>query len=133
MNKLVTQIFTLSFIALVLVGCEAPVDTKMVELRDAILLESEPSKFLTIDVAQKSDLADEPVTIEGCVDLSSAMANTGKQQAVFVIRKILANDHGGSSHDPDNCPFCKKRLAAAPKAAVAFVDEAGTARFSPAV
>ena len=110
-----------------IVGCEKPVDAELLKLRDATLLQVEPESFVTIDAAQKSVKDGAQITVEGCVDLAASDSKPGMKKAVFLIRKILPNDHGGSSHDPSTCPFCKKRLAAAPKAAVAFVDETGKA------
>ena len=47
-------------------------------------------------------------------------------QASFLVTEILAGEqgHGGKDH-ADNCPFCKRKAAAAPRAAVQFLDAAG--------
>ena len=115
----------LGLFAVLLTACggQPNVDAKLLELRQATLLTEAPAKFVTVDVAKKSDLSkQDSVTIEGCVDLT-LQSDANKDKAIFVIREVLENDHGGSEHDPANCPFCKRRLAAAAKAAVAIVDK----------
>lgn len=46
-------------------------------------------------------------------------------QASFLISELPAQGHG-AEHDADNCPFCKRKAAQAPKAMVRFSDEAGS-------
>lgn len=45
-------------------------------------------------------------------------------QASFLISELPEQGHG-AGHDADNCPFCKRKAAQAPKAMVRFRDEAG--------
>lgn len=45
-------------------------------------------------------------------------------QASFLISELPEEGHG-AEHDADNCPFCKRKAAKAPKAMVRFRDEAG--------
>ena len=71
------------------------------------------------------------VTIIGWVDLKAEL--TQKNKSVVLVREILEdNEHGGEGHDPSSCPFCKRRMNAAPKAAVVFVGENGKALGYPA-
>jgi hypothetical protein len=47
-------------------------------------------------------------------------------QASFLVKEILPDEHGhADEHHADNCPFCKRKEANAPRAAVQFVDETG--------
>ena len=46
-------------------------------------------------------------------------------QASFLISELPEQGHG-AEHDADNCPFCKRKAAQAPKAMVRFSDEAGS-------
>jgi hypothetical protein len=48
-------------------------------------------------------------------------------KASFIMIDIVDDGHAKKpGHDADNCPFCKKRRAKLPLAAVEFVDESGT-------
>jgi hypothetical protein len=44
--------------------------------------------------------------------------------AAFLISELPAEGHG-EGHDADNCPFCKRKAAKAPKGMVRFLDEQG--------
>lgn len=44
--------------------------------------------------------------------------------ATFLISELPAEGHG-EGHDADNCPFCKRKAAKAPKGMVRFLDEQG--------
>jgi hypothetical protein len=45
-------------------------------------------------------------------------------RASFLISELPEEGHG-EGHDADNCPFCKRKAAQAPKAMVRFADEKG--------
>jgi hypothetical protein len=45
-------------------------------------------------------------------------------RATFLISELPEEGHG-EGHDADNCPFCKRKAAQAPKAMVRFADEKG--------
>lgn len=45
-------------------------------------------------------------------------------RASFLISELPEAGHG-EGHDADNCPFCKRKAAQAPKAMVRFADEKG--------
>lgn len=45
-------------------------------------------------------------------------------RASFLISELPEEGHG-AGHDADNCPFCKRKAAQAPKAMVRFADEKG--------
>ena len=47
-----------------------------------------------------------------------------KGRASFLISELPEEGHG-EGHDADNCPFCKRKAAQAPKAMVRFADEKG--------
>ena len=106
-------------------GCAERVDEALIGHRTSLLKDAEPKNFTTIETAQKNIEQSSSITIQGRADLK-AMASE-KPRASFLVREVLEDDeeHGGSGHDPSTCPFCKRRLAAAPKAFVVFVDEQG--------
>ena len=106
------------------IGCAERVDEALVGHRTLLLQDAAPESFTTIESAQKNIEQSPLITIEGRADLK-AMASE-KPRASFLVREILEDDeHGGSGHDPSTCPFCKRRLALAPKAFVVFVDDEG--------
>ena len=47
-----------------------------------------------------------------------------KGQATFLISELPDDSHG-PGHDADNCPFCKRKAARAPKAVIQFVGDDG--------
>ena len=119
----------LAFIFLVaplvfLSGCTEKVDEALIGHRKALLKDAEPEKFTSIAKAKKNIEQSPSITIEGRADLNEMAAE--QPRALFLVREILEDDgHGGSSHDPSSCPFCRRRQAAAPKAVVVFVDDQG--------
>ena len=106
------------------VGCSTE-DPRMQSLREQFLLSDEPKGPSTIADAT-SNVAENPrVEFIGRVAANEFEAFT-PGQASFLVTEILPDDHGhGSDHDADNCPFCKRRAAEAPRAAVQFVDATG--------
>ena len=107
-----------------LAGCSTE-DPQLKSLRDQFLLRSEPKQPTTIADA-KAKVAENPrVKFVGQISSDVQEAFTpGK--ASFLLIEILADDHGhGSKQEADDCPFCKRRAANAPRAGVQFVDAAG--------
>ncbi|MEM9409816.1 MAG: hypothetical protein AAGA30_01805 [Planctomycetota bacterium] len=103
-------------------GCGSDKLAEQARASSEFLLASAPATKQTIGTAQKSVDSQPEVVIEGWVDLKALEAKNNK--AVFMLREILEDsDHGGSNHDPSSCPFCKRRMEAAPKAAIAFRGE----------
>jgi hypothetical protein len=50
----------------------------------------------------------------------------GKNEATFSMLEIPTDDHAAKpGHKPDDCPFCKKRAANSPIAAVSFAGADG--------
>jgi hypothetical protein len=50
----------------------------------------------------------------------------GKNEATFSMLEIPADDHAAKpGHKADDCPFCKKRMANSPIAAVSFAGPDG--------
>ena len=117
----------LAAVVVITTGCQTREEDPQLSVHRAeILLAQEPSESTSIEDAKKS-LSDRSgaVTIEGQADLEAFEAN-GRNKALMLVREIISTDHGNQpGHDPSTCPFCKRRLAAAPKAAVEFVDEKG--------
>ena len=140
-------LFILLAVALIAsLGCDSGSDASAVS-SDSFILKTKPANHTTIGVAQAGIAPGETtpdettpdettpdettpdeiesnqneIVIKGWVDLKAFEAK--KNSAVFMLREILDDGHGGDGHDPSSCPFCKRRMNAAPKAAIAFRDK----------
>lgn len=103
-------------------GCTVKEDSQLVAGRSSLLLDTKPDPITTIGAATEQIAESEQVVVEGWLDLKAFAGQ--KDKAIVLVREILEDsDHGGDGHDPSSCPFCKRRMNAAPKAAVVFVDE----------
>lgn len=96
--------------------------------RTKYLLGAEPAAATTfVEARQQADGASE-VVVTGRIGVPDQEPWTAGK-AAFVIRDAAeegAESHGGETHDPANCPFCKRK-ASQPEAQaiVQFVDEQG--------
>ena len=107
-------------------GCSTE-DPLLQSLREKSVLRAEPTAPTTITDA-KARLSENPnVEFVGRIAADESAAFTpGK--ATFVVTEILPGESGhGGKHHADNCPFCKRKAAEAPRAAVQFVDAQGEA------
>ena len=104
-------------------GCSQD-DSKLVELRRELLLDVEPDAT-SIALAKNSVSENPNVSIIARVfdDEQLAFING---EASFMVTEILpkAVGHDDKNH-VKNCPFCKRRAAEAPRAAVRFISETG--------
>ncbi len=105
-------------------GCSTE-DPRLQSLREQFVLRSEPTESTTIADA-KAKLAENPhVNFVGRIAADEHQAFT-RGRASFLVTEILPDEHGhGGKDHADNCPFCKRKAAEAPRAAVQFVDESG--------
>lgn len=98
-------------------------------VRDRYSLPAEPEAVLSIAKAQellgKSPGMPQSVAIAGRVGTRQGSPFLEGKASFFLI-EIVDDPHASKpGHDSDDCPFCKKRLAKLPIAAVQFVDAAG--------
>ena len=107
-------------------GCVIEEDPRLAQQRARLLIDQPPENVSSIETA-KSDISDRKmVTIQGQADLE-AYASIHNGRALMLVRELIEDEHSSAAgHDPSSCPFCKRRLAAAPKAAVEFVGEDGS-------
>lgn len=107
-----------------IVGCGTE-DPRIGKWRSAFLLENAPSRATNIADAKAQLAESTTVVFEGQVGPGPDNVFTpGK--AAFLVTEILSDAHSRvSGHDASNCPFCKRRAAKAPLAAVRFVDDSG--------
>jgi hypothetical protein len=107
-----------------LAGCSTE-DPRLQSLREQFVLRAEPQQPTTIADA-KTKVAENPrVEFVGRIAKDEFDAFT-PGQASFLVTEILPDEpgHGGKDH-AENCPFCKRKAAEAPRAVVHLVDAAG--------
>lgn len=116
----------------VLVGCDT-VATKTPELspemlsqRDALTLDVLPDGKLSLaEAAEKWSLgeANGEVVLTGRI-FAEDQEPWEPNQASFLMSVLPEKGHDDPEH-ADNCPFCKRKAAMAPKAVIQFVDASG--------
>ncbi len=106
-----------------LVSAAAP---DAVAVRKQLLLDAEPQGALSLTAAkEKLTTTPQPVVIAGRIG-AKGMDPFLAGKASFSLLEIPDDDHASKpGHDDDNCPFCKKRAAKSPIAAVQFVGADG--------
>ena len=124
---LTRRLFAFGVTAAVAVGglsARAEVDVAVV--RSRLVLAEEPAGALTLAAAkQKLTTTPQHVVVAGRIG-GKGMDAFIKDKASFSMLEIPADDHAKKpGHKPDDCPFCKKRQANSPIAAVQFVGPDG--------
>lgn len=95
-------------------------------VRDQLVLPQEPAGAVSLTAA-KQQLTNEPkpIVVAGRIG-AKGIEPFLENKASFVLVEIPADDHAKKpGHDADNCPFCKKKQAGAPMAAVQFLGADG--------
>jgi hypothetical protein len=95
-------------------------------VRGSVLLAEEPAGAVSIaDAKAKLTPTPQPVVVAGRIG-GRGTSPFGKNEATFSMLEIPADDHAAKpGHKPDDCPFCKKRAANSPIAAVSFAGADG--------
>ena len=101
-------------------------DVDVAAVRGGVLLAEEPAGAVSIaDAKAKLGPTPQPVVVAGRIGGRGTSA-FGKNEASFSMLEIPADDHAAKpGHKPDDCPFCKKRMANSPIAAVSFAGADG--------
>ena len=107
-------------------GVAARAEIDVTAVRGQLLLPQEPAGALTLAAAkQKLTTTPQPIVVAGRIG-GKGMEAFVKDKASFSMLEIPADDHAKKpGHKPDDCPFCKKRQANSPIAAVQFVGADG--------
>ena len=95
-------------------------------VRAQLVLPQEPAGALSLTAA-KQQLTNEPkpIVVAGRIG-AKGIEPFLENKASFVLVEIPADDHAKKpGRDADNCPFCKKKQAGAPMAAVQFLGADG--------
>jgi hypothetical protein len=113
-------------VAAAMCGGAARAEIDVAAVRGQLLLPQEPAGAVTLAAAkQKLTTTPQPIVVAGRVG-GKGMEAFIKDKASFSMLEIPADDHAKKpGHKPDDCPFCKKRQANSPIAAVQFVGADG--------
>ena len=116
----------LTFATLFVIGCESSptLDPAMLALREKYVLTAEPADAVSLEKA-KSEIAEHPTIIVTGKIGGTELEPFESGKASFIISELPqpGAGHGHADGEGDNCPFCKRRAAKAPKAIVQFVNE----------
>jgi hypothetical protein len=110
-------------------GCqrEPAADPAVVALRQRLMLPAEPAGALSLEEAKAAIESDPNVVVMGRIEVDEETLRNAKE-AVVVISQFTPGDDAhaqAAGHDPDDCPFCKRKKADAPLAIIQFEDEQG--------
>ena len=122
-----TKIAVALFVALCIAGWSpAWAEVDVAQVRAGLVLPAEPAGALSLAAAKgKLTKAPQPVVVAGRI-AGRGMEAFVKDKASFSLLEIPADDHAKKpGHKPEDCPFCKKRAANSPIAAVQFVGADG--------
>lgn len=105
-------------------GCDEK-DSELEAMRGRLLLDEAPANAMSIVEAKAAISENASVSVSALIAPDEDEAFV-PGQAIFLVTEILPDEdgHAGKEH-ADNCPFCKRKAAQAPRAAVQFVDESG--------
>jgi hypothetical protein len=108
------------------VARDAMAEIDMAAIRGSVILAEEPAGALSIaDAKVKLTATPQPVVVAGRIG-GRGTSPFGKNEATFSMLEIPTDDHAAKpGHKPDDCPFCKKRAANSPIAAVSFAGADG--------
>jgi len=128
-----SSIWSIVFVIALSVGCNESLDPEVLASRSKVLLSAAPEGPQSIAVAKElaqsqselsaSESSPREVTLVGRIE-GGDFDPFDKEIAAFMLSELPAGNHDDEEgHDADNCPFCKRRAANAPKAHVVLVDE----------
>lgn len=113
-------------VAAAAVVANARADVDVAEVRGRLVLAEEPAGAVSLAAAKtKLTTKPQPVVIAGRIGAKGADPFLpGK--ASFSLLEIPTDNHAAQpGHNPDECPFCKKRAANSPIAAIRFLGPDG--------
>jgi hypothetical protein len=104
----------------------ARAEINLAAMRAGLVLAEEPAGAVSLAVAKgKLTKTPQPVVVAGRIG-GRGMDAFIKDKASFSLLEIPTDDHAKKpGHKPEDCPFCKKRAANSPIAAVQFVGADG--------
>ena len=129
-----STLLTLMCVGLLTVGCDRdsatsttnPSEARPTSVASKHLLSDEPSDAIALtEAAESLGSESKSITLIGKIDAGEFSAFQ-EAEATFMLSELPQDGHGVDDPDhEDNCPFCKRRAANAPKAIVQIVDDEG--------
>lgn len=129
-----STLLTVSCIGLLALGCDRDAATSTtnqsepgsISVASEHLLSVEPANAVALtEAAESLGSESKSITLIGKIDAGDFSAFQEKE-ATFMLSELPQDGHGVDDPDhEDNCPFCKRRAANAPKAIVQIVDDKG--------
>lgn len=108
-----------------IVGCGSPEQAELTAHRQRLLLPQVPAEVQSVADAKAALVSQPDIVVQGQVEIES-VPSSGPAQAIFVLAELQPDRHGEQpGHVADNCPFCKRRAAEAPRVTVQLVDASG--------
>lgn len=107
---------------LAVVGCSESIDPEILAARERLILSTSPGEPLSIAEAKDAAESLADLTLVGRIDAGD-FDPFDKDIAAFMLSEAPTEHEQEEGHDADNCPFCKRRAANAPKAHVTMVSE----------
>jgi len=100
----------------------AVAEVDVANVRESLVLAEEPAGAVTLAAAKgRLTTTPQPVVIAGRIG-AKGIDPFLADKASFSLLEIPTDDHAAKpGHKPDDCPFCKKRAANSPVAAVRFL------------
>jgi hypothetical protein len=119
-------IATVAVLAVAAMTAAVRAEVDAAAIRGQVLLAQEPAGAVTLAAAKaKLTATPQPVVIAGRI-AGRGTDPFGKGEATFSMLEIPTDDHAKKpGHKPDDCPFCKKRAANSPIAAISVVGADG--------
>ncbi len=105
-----------------LVGCSDAIDPEILAARQKLVLTAAPESPLSITEAKTTAEESADITLVGRIGAGD-IDPFDKQIAAFMLSEAPTAHEQEKGHDADNCPFCKRRAAKAPKAHITLVTE----------
>ena len=113
---------TACFMIFAIVGCSESIDPEILAAREGLVMKVPPESPQTIAEAKAAAESATEVTVVGRID-AGEFDPFDQQIAAFMLSELPTEHEQSEGHDADNCPFCKRRAANAPKAHVVMVDD----------
>lgn len=126
MRATVVRLAVASTVMLAAGAAVSRAEVDVAAVRGSVLLAEEPAGAVSIaDAKAKLGPTPQPVVVAGRIG-GKGTSPFGKDEATFSMLEIPADDHAAKpGHKADDCPFCKKRTANSPIAAVSFAGADG--------
>ncbi len=122
----ISRLFSVALLFLVISGCAEKTDPRILSIRQKTVLTESPGESIPIKQAREASEKGEEFIISGKVGAHDLNQWWVDGYATFWITEAGQDqsNHGGPGHDPDTCPFCRRKYKET-VAVIQSVDEKG--------